>query len=92
MLGMDCTVAMLRGGFGDGVPAGLQGTGDVLMVGMQYAAVRAEKLRAGGAEFAWLDTAANIDEFARAAGRPVHEIVTGLGNCARAANALEETD
>jgi len=92
MLGMDCTVALLRSGFGDGVPAGLQGTGDVLMVGMQYAAVRAEKLRAGGAEFAWLDTAANIDEFARAAGRPVHEIVTGLGNCARAANALEETD
>ena len=92
MLGMDCTVAMLRGGFGDGVPAGLQGTGDVLMVGMQYAAVRAEKLRAAGAEFAWLDTAANIDEFARAAGRPVHEIITGLGNCARAAHALEETD
>ncbi len=78
MLGMDCTVAMLRGGFGDGLPAGLQGTGDVLMVGMQYAAVRAEKLH-GSKEYVWLDRAASLDEFARAAGRPVHEIVTGLG-------------
>lgn len=91
MLGMDCTVAMLRGGFGDGLPAGLQGTGDVLMVGMQYAAVRVEKLGAGTEEFVWLDRAASLDEFARAAGRPVHEIVTSLGNCARAAT-LEETD
>lgn len=85
MLGMDSTVAMLRSGFGDGLPSSLQASGDVLMVGMQYAAVRAENLTSSDREFAWLDPSSNLDAFARSAGRPVHEIVTTLGNCARAA-------
>jgi alanine racemase len=90
MLGMDSTVAMLRSGFGDGLPSSLHVTGDVLMVGMQYAAVRAESLAPGDREFAWLDRSASLDAFARSAGRPVHEIVTTLGNCARAACVEEK--
>lgn len=89
MLGMDSTVALLRSGFGDGLPSSLQATGDVLMVGMQYAAVRAQSLGPDDREFAWLDRSASLDAFARAAGRPVHEIVTTLGNCARAAGVEE---
>ena len=85
MLGMDSSVAMLRSGFGDGLPSSLQATGDVLMVGMQYAAVRAEGLADSDREFAWLDPSAALDAFARSAGRPVHEVITTLGNCARAA-------
>jgi alanine racemase len=90
MLGMDCTVAMLRCGFGDGLPASMEGKNGVLMAGMQYSAVRADALAADAREYVWLDRQADLDEFARAAGRPVHEIVTELGSCARAA-LLEET-
>jgi alanine racemase len=85
MLGMDCTVAMLRCGFGDGLPASLEGKNGVLMTGMQYSAVRADELAPDASEYVWLDGQTNLDEFARAAGRPVHEIVTQLGSCARAA-------
>ncbi|HET9391954.1 MAG TPA: alanine racemase [Candidatus Rubrimentiphilum sp.] len=84
MLGMDSTVATLRSGFGDGLPSSLQATGDVLMVGMQYAAVLAGSLTGSDREFAWLDPSSDLDAFARSAGRPVHEIITTLGNCARA--------
>ncbi len=90
MLGMDCTVAMLRCGFGDGLPASIEGKNGVLMAGMQYSAVRADALPADAREYVWLDRNADLDAFARAAERPVHEIVTGLGSCARAAR-LEET-
>jgi len=90
MLGMDCTVAMLRCGFGDGLPASMEGKNGVLMAGMQYSAVRADALPADAREYVWLDRQADLDEFARAAARPVHEIVTHLGSCARAAR-LEET-
>jgi alanine racemase len=90
MLGMDCTVAMLRCGFGDGLPASIEGKNGVLMAGMQYSAVRADALAPDAREYVWLDRQADLDEFARAAGRPVHEIITDLGSCARAA-LLEET-
>jgi alanine racemase len=90
MLGMDCTVAMIRSGFGDGLPASIEGKNGVLMAGMQYSAVRADALAPDAREYVWLDRHAGLDEFARAAGRPVHEIVTQLGSCARAA-MLEET-
>jgi alanine racemase len=80
MLGMDRTVAVLRGGFADGVPASLQGKGGVLMVGMQYAAVDAAALPRDGDAFVWLDRSSSLDEFAQTAGRPVHEIITGLGH------------
>lgn len=89
MLGMDCTVAILRCGFGDGLPASIEGRNGVLMAGMQYSAVRADELLPDAREYAWLDRQANLDEFARAAGRPVHEIVTQLGRCARAASSEE---
>lgn len=89
MLGMDCTVAMLRCGFGDGLPASIEGKHGVLMAGMQYSAVRAGELAPDAREYVWLDRHAGLDEFARAAGRPVHEIVTQLGRCARA-SLLEE--
>jgi alanine racemase len=90
MLGMDSSVAMLRSGFGDGLPSSLQATGDVLMVGMQYAVVRAEGLEDSDREFAWLGPTASLDVFARSAGRPVHEVITTLGNCARAAIVEEK--
>ena len=90
MLEMDCAVAMLRCGFGDGLPASMEGKNGVLMAGMQYSAVRADALPADAREYVWLDRQADLDAFARAAGRPVHEIVTELGSCARAA-LLEET-
>jgi alanine racemase len=90
MLGMDCTVATLRCGFGDGLPASIEGRNGVLMAGMQYSAVLADALAPDASEYVWLDRHAGLDEFARAAGRPVHEIVTQLGSCARAA-MLEET-
>jgi alanine racemase len=90
MLGMDCTVAILRSGFGDGLPASIEGKNGVLMAGMQYSAVRADALGPDAREYLWLDRHADLDDFARAAGRPVHEIVTQLGSCARAA-MLEET-
>lgn len=90
MLGMDCRVAMLRCGFGDGLPASMEGKNGVLMAGMQYSAVRADALPAGAREYIWLDRQTSLDAFARAAERPVHEIVTELGSCARAA-LLEET-
>jgi len=83
MLGMDCTVAILRSGFGDGLPAGIEGKNGVLMTGMQYSAVRADGLASYAREYAWLDRETSLDDFARAAGRPVHEIVTQLGRCAR---------
>jgi len=90
MLGMDSSVAMLRSGFGDGLPSSLQATGDVLMVGMQYSAVRAEGIKESDREFTWLGPAASLDAFARSAGRPVHEIITTLGNCARASRVEEK--
>lgn len=80
MLGMDCTVALLRGGYADGLPSSLQGKDGVLMVGMQYAATDAVRLPRDAKEFVWLDQTSNLDEFAQRAGRPVHEIVTGLGH------------
>ena len=89
MLGMETAIALLRCGYGDGLPAGLQGRGDTLMVGMQYSAVRNALLKAG-ATFTWLDRDSSLDEFARLAGRPVHEIVTTLGNCSRASSVKQE--
>ncbi len=89
MLEMDSTVAMLRCGFGDGLPASMEGKNGVLMAGMQYSAVHADALNADAREHVWLDRDADLDEFAGAAGRPVHEIVTDLGSCARAALSEE---
>lgn len=85
MLGMESPVATLRSGYGDGLPASLQGSGDVLAVGMQYAAARVSHEQTNQPEYVWLDRNSSVDAFAAAAGRPVHEIVTTLGNCARAA-------
>lgn len=86
MLGMESPVATLRSGYGDGLPASLQGTGDVLAVGMQYAAARLTGGERNQQEYVWLDGDSSLDRFAADAGRPVHEIVTTLGNCARAAH------
>jgi len=80
MLGMDGPVAVLRGGFADGVPSSMQGKGSVLMIGMQYAAIDASQLSHDAAEFVWLDESRSLDEFAAMASRPVHEVISGLGH------------
>ena len=80
MLGMDCTVALLRGGFSDGLPASMQGRRGVLMVGMQYAAIDAGTLAVDGSQYRWLHRDSSLDAFANDAGRPVHEIITALGH------------
>lgn len=80
MLGMERPVAVLRGGFADGLPSSIQGKGDVLMVGMQYAAVDAGGLSRDADEFVWLSESSSLDEFAAVAGRPVHEVISGLGH------------
>ena len=75
-------VATARCGYSDGIPKTLEGTDDIVSVGMQYLTIRG---RAAGANdsVAVIDHSTNLDRFAAACGRLPHEIVTALGNAAR---------
>jgi alanine racemase len=84
------TVATVRCGYADGIPKSLAGADDILSVGMQYATVRASRLDPENGELVLLDGEADLDAFAARCGRLPHEIVTGLGNRARASGVSVE--
>lgn len=75
-------VATLRCGYADGYPKDADGLDDILSVGMQYTMLATEAV-APGAGVRLLDQNTDLDAFAAAAGRSVHEIVTTLGAAAR---------
>ncbi len=84
MLRMGETIATARCGYADGLPKDLAGADDILSVGMQYVTVRASRLDGSNSRLVLLDESGDLDAFAAAGGRTAHEIVTALGNCARA--------
>lgn len=81
MLGMTGRVATVRCGYSDGLPKTLEGTDDIVSVGMQYLTIRAKS--ADSDTIAVIDESTNLDRFSAACGRLPHEIVTALGNAAR---------
>lgn len=81
MLGMAEPVATARCGYADGLPKTLEGTDDIVSVGMQYLTIRG--ISAGSDTVPVIDESTNLDRFAAACGRLPHEIVTSLGNAAR---------
>lgn len=84
MLRMEETIATARCGYADGLPNTLEGSDDILSIGMQYTTVRASRCSPDHSELVLLDESSNLDAFAARAGRLPHEIVTAFGNCARA--------
>lgn len=85
MLGMEQSLAIARGGYGDGLPAGLEPAGAVMSMGMQYLTVSGDAVR--GDSVVLLDRHSDLDAFANSAGRSVHELVTALGNAVRASRS-----
>ncbi len=84
MLRMGETLATARCGYADGLPKALAGADDILSVGMQYVTVRASRVSPDCGEVALLNAATDLDQFASRCGLLPHEIVTALGNRARA--------
>jgi len=82
-------VILARCGYSDGLPRGLVGSADILSIGMQYVTLHSEQEKKQGAEIMLVDRTTSLDEFAAAAGKSPHEIVTAFGN-ARRRNSAEE--
>lgn len=81
MLAVAEGVVTARCGYSDGVPKTLEGTDDIVSVGMQYLTIRGKA--AGSDSVAVIDESTNLDRLSAACGRLPHEIVTALGNAAR---------
>ncbi len=88
-LAMDQRIVTARCGYADGLPQHLEGTDDILSVGMQYLTMRAPAQASSG-EVVLLDEHTGLDAFAKAAGRLPHELITALGNSARATRIFTE--
>lgn len=82
-------VVLGRCGYSDGLPKTLVGSFGILSIGMQYVTLHSEQERKQGAEIMLVDRTTKLDEFAAAARKSPHEIVTAFGN-ARTHNSLEE--
>lgn len=77
-------IALARCGYADGVPKNLEGSDDILSVGMQYVSVRIARSTPDRSQVVLLDRTSSLDDFAARARRLPHDIVTSFGNAARA--------
>jgi alanine racemase len=71
----DARVAVLRCGYGDGFPKGMEGSADILAVGMQYTT---RVIGPGAEESILIAGTDDVDELAARAGITSHELVVGL--------------
>jgi alanine racemase len=74
---VNCGVAVVRCGYGDGFPKKLAGADDILSVGMQYTTCLADSPRR---EHALIDERSDLDLLADRLGVGPHEIITGLAH------------
>lgn len=77
-LAAETSVAIARCGYADGFANVAGGMDDILSVGMQYTTVRNDRA-AADTSIRLIDERTDLDGFARAAGRSVHEVITTLG-------------
>jgi alanine racemase len=68
-------VAILRCGYGDGLPKKLEGHDDILSIGMQYTTRLSDS---AATEHALIDENSDLDELARRVGLSPHELIVGL--------------